>query len=578
MSSFAWAIDVRVLSPDGRFDKFSPGISARASVGAIVDASTSISSVSTSVASTSMGSASMAASLRTPLGSVWKLFAYAYQSESQKTEPNYVCKGDDPEEIFCCSKNQSIGRVEALAKSCSPYFSPTRLKIDRDEWQKFWSVHGQSQIQSESQSDLASGAAALKGAPLWLTELRLMRPETRVPVNELLSALQTLRKFQSFSEIEKGVGQTVIDGTAKGAVKTWGSTLRVKTFTWRDENLSDQTPVDRLGFAGGFVGWLPDQSAIWVSNPGHGRNAFDASQDTELRKIVDRHAQLADGGCVKVAYFDHYSIVTAPPSLRGPIDLQFTSGTHLKFFGDGSLHFEGKKIVANLSENEYIARVLDREVMAKPLDAARAFALLARTFLYQNGRHSNGCFEISDSSRLQRVSPVAASAESLKIARWSESLFLEGVPNIRYHSTKSAENRLAWTEAVKLARAGFSMPEILHSAYPASFISFGFVGLQQDCELNLPVAAWVAQQSRDWLRNLNLQEGFEAPKRLRVCKVRSRISSDLAKEEIFVPFIRSRDDELSVLHEYLHVGFKNHPRGHDEIFIEQQARALLEDK
>lgn len=41
--------------------------------------------------------------LQAPLGSLWKLFVYAYLADQQRPEQPYVCKGQDRDEVYCCA-------------------------------------------------------------------------------------------------------------------------------------------------------------------------------------------------------------------------------------------------------------------------------------------------------------------------------------------------------------------------------------------------------------------------------------------------------------------------------------------
>ncbi|MBK7890655.1 MAG: DUF2300 domain-containing protein [Bdellovibrionales bacterium] len=511
---------------------------------------------------------------RIPLGSLWKLFVYAYQSEKGAVESEYTCRGDRPDEIFCCRPGESIDRDFALAKSCTPYFEPERLQVSQQEWHQFWTTR-------------------LVKVPLWLSEIEKLVPETRVNVDELLSVLLDIRReFKTFDRLETALIGTVLHGTGAGAVRTWGSTLRVKTFTWRDDETraaSDKIR-DELGFTGGFAGWLPDGTAVAVLQPGHGRDAFQAS----LQKHVEQHSAAVDAGCVMVRYFNRYPITSvtadglpAVGALRGAIHIRFKNGNGLRFHGDGSLavrlDVDGIAITGRFSTGEYIARVIDREVKAKPLAAAQAFAVAIRTYLYQNAKRSAGCYTIADSSTAQRVSPEAGSPDAIKVARWSDGLILDRVENLRYHSLQSSPNRMSWTQAKALADAGYSFVEILKTAYPTGLLRYGDRVHPLRCLRQPMTEKWILEQSKRWTKRLDQEPGFERPGQLKVCqsvefKGGARVFSQLQAQEMYVPRIRSREDEISILHEYLHIGFRSHPRGRDEGFIENLAHVILEER
>lgn len=503
--------------------------------------------------------------INTPLGSLYKIFIYSYLSEVSALENTYTCNGKDTEEIFCCKPGDTINRDLALAKSCTPYFSGSRLHITSSEWKEFWEKKN-------------------KNAPEWLKDLSRLKPETQVPVNEILVSLAEIRKnFKTIDQIEKAMMGTVIYGTAKDSVKTWGSTLKVKTYTWRDESVKDN--IDELGFTGGFAGWLPDGSSIWVSNAGHGRDGFQK----ELKSIVENHSQTVDAGCVEVKYFDKYpieSISSNQDQLKENIFIKFKNGSQVSFFSDGSLKINrnSKKISVTgiMSINEYVGRVLDREVNAQPIEAAKAFSIAIRTFLFQNSKLEKGCRKIADSSSLQRVSPSPASTEALKIARWSDGLTLDRIENLRYHSDKTSKNRMSWLEAKQFAEKGFSMSEILKTFYPEGLISFGQSQIYK-CVPDLKTTKWLKGQSSKWRERLNAERGFEWPLGLKVCQIPEEaplrlVFANMDNFEIFVPGSKTINDEVSIIHEYLHIGFRNHPRGQDERYIESLARLLQEEK
>lgn len=499
-----------------------------------------------------------------PLGSLWKLYIYAYLTEQNIAEGHYKCSGENPEEIFCCKPGEVIGRDLALARSCTPYFEAARSNVEKKVWQAFWNKKVQD-------------------PPAWLVELSQLKPQSRVNVDEILySLLEIKKKFAASDRIVAATLGTVLHGTATQALNIWGTTLRVKTFTWRDAVTIDEQNADELGFVGGFAGWLPDGAAIWVSAAGHGREAFRA----ELKNLVTEHMQKYDGDCVVVKYFDRYPIETVSPRvthLKGPVRIKFKNSKVLNFDGDGSLQMDLSSkipaITARLSLNEYVARVLDREVQTQPLEAARAFAVAIRTYLLQNSQELGGCRVIGDSSHTQRVSPRKASAAALAIARWSDGLVLDRVHRLRYHSTRSAADRLAWTQAKNLAESGFNMKEILKVGYPTGILAFEKLNQPLQCRTNPLTEKWVNRQSALWQRRLNQVPGFERPENLKICESQSaRVFSHPVKQEIYVPLLQNYEDEVSILHEYLHIAFRFHPRGKDERFVESMAIKLLEEK
>jgi len=111
------------------------------------------------------------ASLDAPLGSLWKLFVYAWLVDTGAREPAYECRGQSKEEVYCCSAGGKIERDQALVKSCGLYFEPARLGIAATDWRAYWQA---------------------RQAPSWLLDLPAVQPATRVSVAELLSVLALL--------------------------------------------------------------------------------------------------------------------------------------------------------------------------------------------------------------------------------------------------------------------------------------------------------------------------------------------------------------------------------------------------
>lgn len=505
-----------------------------------------------------------------PLGSLWKIFAYSYLVDENFPENPYRCLGQDPDEIFCCKPGESIDRDTALAKSCTPYFSFSRLGISKENWSGYWN------------RSLAPLNGSLRGQassrlPLWLTNRDLQKPETRVSVDELLKVLSAMRtSLPRFTQIENALLGTVLSGTARGSFPSWGGLLRVKTFTWRDQ--PEET------FIGGFAGWLPDGSVIWVSGEGHGRDMFVS----DLRTLVAKHSALQNDICVEVEYFKRYPISSVHPKssgkLLGATTVRFKNGNELKFVGDGSLEAirVGKetRIHARLGLEDYVARVIDREISAEPEEAARAFAIAIRTYLFQRNQKrqlgDGSCLHAEDSSHFQRVSPASASRRALSISRWANGLILNGVDDLRYHTDKAAPNVMAWTVAKDRALSGLNAKEILGSFYPSGVLASGTRTESYACLPNKATASWLANQVPRWRKRLVQLQGFEEPLNIKVCFDRPRVFSHLEALEIYVPRVMTRNDEISVAHEYLHLAFRHHPRGLDENFIETQARNLVE--
>lgn len=45
--------------------------------------------------------------LTTPLGSLWKLYVYAWLEDTHQPEQPYQCRGNSPEEVYCCQAGRA---------------------------------------------------------------------------------------------------------------------------------------------------------------------------------------------------------------------------------------------------------------------------------------------------------------------------------------------------------------------------------------------------------------------------------------------------------------------------------------
>jgi uncharacterized protein YfaQ (DUF2300 family) len=226
--------------------------------------------------------------------------------------------------------------------------------------------------------------------------------------------------------------------------------------------------------------------------------------------------------------------------------------------------------------NEYVARVIDREAGTTQTEAARAFAIAARSYLQQNARRANSCQYITDSSATQRVSPRPASAAALAAARWTDQLVLTGLP-LRYHRDQPAPNTLVWTQALAQAGNGRTFDSILASAYPGSTLdTAGNSGAR--CMRLEKNEAWLAQSLPRWERLLRREDGYEAPVRSpQICELSGGAPySEQSRNRIFMRTLATREDRITLAHEYLHIGLRNHPRGQDEQYVERLARRLTD--
>jgi uncharacterized protein YfaQ (DUF2300 family) len=505
----------------------------------------------------------MAAGTEIPLGSLWKLFVYVYAVDSKLPTPDYNCGGRKQEEVYCCEAGGSIARDAALAQSCGLFFAPERLGIAQRPWHDYWTRR------------LGSAPA---GEFAWLAEPARLEPARLVTLGSLLRVLASIPPA-SRAEAEATLLRVVLDGRGAGSVRWFGSQLRVKTYSWHQAS----RPDERLG---GAAGWLADGTPVWFGGSDSSSGIFQ-KWAPQIAAALPPVQPAGDSGCVVVDYFARYPVravrtadgAAAPGALYGNHVVQFENGKRLAIRSGGELTLavgaNGKpQLRGRLGVNEYVARVIDREAGAADTEAARAFAIAARSYLQQNARRAESCQHIADSSATQRVSPNPASAAALEVARWTDQLVLDGA-QVRYHSTKAGRNRLSWADAVSQARAGKGFDAILAAAYPGTTLATaGNSGTA--CARLARNEQWLAYALPRWDRLLRREDGYETPEQLpAVCALGAGSPySEQSRNRIFMRPLATREDRITLTHEYLHIGLRRHPRGQDEDYVERLARRL----
>ena len=493
-------------------------------------------------------------SLQAPLGSVWKLFVYAWLVDTGAREPAYECRGQSKEEVYCCTAGGKIERDQALVKSCGLYFEPARLGIDVSGWRAYWQV---------------------RQSPQWLLDLPSLQPATRVSVVELLRMLALMPAQDQARRVLLDVLLNAADGNVVGEL---GSRLRVKTWSW----LGDRDAASRQG---GFAGWTADGTPIWAGGRGTSQRVLrDYAQ--ALSVVLPTSWPVEAGKCVEVDLFSRYPLqrvmsgdrVMSSGLLRGDYRVEFVNGNQLDIHSDGDLFLlndsPSPKLVARLDREEYVARVLQREASAEPVEAAKALAVAIRTYLLQNATRRGDCLSIDDSSQHQRVAPRPATAQVRSIAAWTSDLVLAG-STVTYHSNQPGLDRLSWQLAVDQANAGQRYDAILLHAYPRANLS-RWDNPVASCEA-LPAAQdWLQKQRRGWRPRLESEAGYNEVSTFAVCRLAfGRPFVDRERQRIYARGVLSLQDRLDLTHEYLHLAFEAHPNGQDETYIEGLARHLL---
>jgi uncharacterized protein YfaQ (DUF2300 family) len=503
-----------------------------------------------------------------PLGSLWKLFVYAYAVDHALPMPDYVCRGGKgpvaKDELYCCAPGQVVRADAALAQSCGLFFDPERLQIDAQDWRRYWSAKVPSAI--------------------WLNELQNLKPDKRVSVSSLLQAIIAI-DGDAREHTENALLSVVLNGRGHGALRYLGGRYRVKTFTWAHPQHADR-------FIGGGAGWMSDGSVVWFAATGSSQQVMQ-DHALQLAVLAERNSGSASraSGCVDVAMFARYPLKRVVPlspdaavragvaqDLRGRFRVEFKNGHRLSLQADGELRLLWNEraepmLSARLGEDEYVARVIDREGRATEKEAARAFGVVVRTYLLQNAVQHGECMAIADSSRSQRVSPNPATPEARDIAAFSSGLVLDGV-TAQYRLDAAGRNIFSWNSAVAMAREGMLFDEILQKSFEhASLVSMAG---GNECKPFPDAERWLVKQARHWREELHTEPGF-VDLQPQVCRLAfGNPYSDTSRQRIYVRGVNNLNQRVTLAHEYLHLAFSGYPSGQDENYVEQWARRLIE--
>jgi uncharacterized protein YfaQ (DUF2300 family) len=509
---------------------------------------------------TSESSRLLPSTLETLLGSVWKLFVYGYLVDRNIATPDYTCSGGDPEEVYCCMTGGHIDREHALVQSCGRFFEPARLQLDAADWRKYW---------------------AAAHAPAWLRDLHAMTPTRRVPVTDLLAALQAM-PVRPREAAASTLVSVLTSGRGEGTVSLYGSVLRAKTWTMPD-------PARPGASIGGAAGWLADGTPVWLGGPGGSARVLAAAAP-RIAPLLTQVTVPDDNACVLVDFFSRYPIrqvlgdkgPAAVPDgpLRGDFRIGFVNGNWARVESRGELRLDrdaagAPQVVGRFGMNDYVARVVEREGDTSQPEAAKALAVAARSYVVQHGNHDHGCFRIDDSSSTQRVLPRMPTAAARRAADLTDALVLTGVP-VQYHHDKAAPGQMSWLAAKASAQAGLTFDAILARTWPQATLTSFESPLSGDCIEVAGAQQWLQRNAPLWARRMAGAAGYETPDLPAVCEVREgRPYEDAQRNRVYVYRLQTEEDRIALAHEYIHLAFQHHPRGLDEAFVERTARTLI---
>ena len=500
-----------------------------------------------------------------PLGSLWKLVAYAQWLEAGVPAEPMRCTGSDREEVYCCAAGESIARGPALARSCGLFFARSRVPWDRPEGPLLRALPP-SIAQAVRRGEL--GPATQVSPRAWLAWLAAWPAGLR-------------------EQAELDLLGYWVNGAGQRALAPVASRLRVKTYTVER--------ADGTRSAGGS-GWTSEGHPLWFESTG---TSADVVPMRALHVIAATRssaplAQEALGAraCVRVRFFARYPIEriaprgrSAPPEpgpLQGRYLVHFANGNSLAIAPHGDLRLAsdgmGPVLTGEFALDDYVARVIDREAGPEPAQAAWALAVAARSHVLAHGIPSQGCVETEDATTAQRVSPHPASAGALAAAHATSGLVLAGGYAIsgQYHRDHGRDGVLSWAGAQAQAASGANWLEILRSAYPRATLATAAEQGALACDPLPLVEAWIDRERPRWKRALAGQAGFADPGVLQVCRLAAgRAHARNGAQRIDVSGYGTLEERIAVAHEYVHLAFARHPAGRDENFVESQARRLL---
>jgi uncharacterized protein YfaQ (DUF2300 family) len=500
-----------------------------------------------------------------PLGSLWKLVAYAQWLEAGVPAEPLRCTGADKEEVYCCAAGESIARGPALARSCGLFFARSRVPWDRPEGPLLRALPP-SIAQAVRRGDL--GPATQASPRAWLAWLAAWPAGLR-------------------EQAELDLLGYWVNGAGQRALAPVASQLRVKTYTVER--------ADGTRGAGGS-GWTAEGLPVWFGADGTSADVVPmrARQVVAATRSASPVPQEALGGraCVRVRFFARYPIdrieprgQSAPPEpgpLRGHYLVRFANGNSLAIDAHGDLRLasDGTRpvLTGEFGLDDYVARVIDREAGPEPAQAAWALAIAARSHVLAHGIPGQGCVETEDATTAQRVAPRPPSEGALAAARATSGLVLAGGYAIsgQYHRDQGRNGVLSWKGAREQAESGANWLEIVHGAYPRAILATAAEQGALACDPLPLVEGWIARERPRWKRELAGQPGFADPGALQVCRLAGgRAHARNGGQRIDVSGYDTLEERIAVAHEYVHLAFARHPAGRDENYVELQARRLL---
>ncbi len=529
-----------------------------------------------------------------PLGSVWKLFVYAYLIENQIPENEYFCNSQrsNQGEEYCCLPGASINRDTALAQSCGVYFAPKRWSITQEKWTQW--LANRSQV-----------------APSWLQNISNMQAGTLVPVASLLNAIENFPELTQ-RKARNALLKVSLQDDFQTTLGILGTAIRFKTWSWFDQAVHaskglppsaiEANQINKAPRIGGAVGWLPNGRAFWWGAAGTSKTSLLQhspwiAQTLELNQnALMPNAWKKEQACVRVRFFNAYPIKKvlvllankeqkqiAPAGVLSSQNYQifFENGQVMLIKGSSDLSLfyaqagqQQPVLEGRFFLEDYVARVVEREGQVSQSTASQALAVLARTWLVQNSPINKGCYVTIDDSKAQRVQASPPTKAAMQAALWTQDLLMTGQA-VRYHQNTQKSAVFSWQSAVEYSKQNpkASFYALLLKTYPQ--LGFSGIYFELDCAPLPQAQLWLQNNVKKWRSTLTQVNGFQEPASFNVCQIQNGLAnSDQRRLKIYIQGWGKLEHRLSLIHEYLHLAFANHPNGHDEVLIEKLARQL----
>lgn len=503
------------------------------------------------------------------LGSLWKVFFYTFAVAKDLVLTPYVCADPKLEDCSCGPVQVSggIDLQEALIHSCEPAFLMFKNSANAKDWQEYW---------QQAYGDTA--------VPIWLSDFDSFAATTRALPEEILFTLSKIRQNQEvFDRLRAALALVPREGTAAALEQDKPSAaVLLKTFTMGDRV---------QGYHGGFAGWLDDATLVWVGASHRGAVTAETwfAPVREQAQVLFGPEIVSPGTPpVCVGFLQDYPLRIVKDArgmtvMRGRLSGSYTAitqrGSTIVFTTRGQVTLSRAQDTPVLSGcftlEDYIARVVQREGDDLPIAAKKALAITARTYLLDEAkRDDDGSLSIHDDSRKQRVSLTDPSHENLQIAQATQGLVLSGP--VLYHLTERRRGTLTVNDALRQAESGLDEAQILQAAFPAYKIipMWRLAGLR--CDPLVEAAEWLAYNLPAWKSRL-APLGADLTFPAEVCRSRAAQAYYFGRK-VYVPSFVTTDDQLTVVHEWLHGAFAETPLGGDDVQIEALARELVMGK